>query len=107
MARQRHWVNRAKEGDSVFLTTTVLDFVHTFARDEPRSAMMKAILLECRRRRVVLHAFVVMPHHIHLAARMPDDLSFLRLKTLCPSARPTTKPSLEARGKRYCPMSRC
>ena len=75
MARQRHWVNRAKAGDSVFLTTTVLDFVHAFAREEPRTAMMDAILLECRRRRVVLHAFVVMPHHIHLVARMPEDLT--------------------------------
>lgn len=75
MVRQRHWVNRAKEGDCVFLTTTVLDFVHALAREEPRTAMMDAILLECRRRRVVLHAFVVMPHHIHLVARMPEDMA--------------------------------
>jgi putative transposase len=73
MVRQRHWVNRGGGGDCIFATTTVLDFVHAFVREEPRTAMHQTILGECRRMQAVLHAFVVMPHHIHLVVRMPQD----------------------------------
>ncbi|MBC8064415.1 MAG: hypothetical protein H7Y17_06275 [Chlorobia bacterium] len=41
MARQRHWVNRGAGGDCVFLTTTVLDFVHAFEKDQVRTAVPK------------------------------------------------------------------
>jgi hypothetical protein len=34
MPKQRHWVNRGEGGECVFITTTVLDFVHAFQRDE-------------------------------------------------------------------------
>ena len=57
MARQRHWVNRGEGGECVFLTTTVLDFVHAFEREEVRTVLAKAILRECRRSQVVLHVF--------------------------------------------------
>ena len=90
MARQRHWVNRGGPGDCIFATTTVLDFVHAFGRHEPRDAMRDAILSECRRSKAVLHAFVVMPHHIHLVVRMPADrgpASFMHRLKLSASAR--------------------
>jgi putative transposase len=96
MARQRHWVNRGGPGDCIFATTTVLDFVHAFAREEPRTAMREAIIAECRRSKAVLHAFVVMPHHVHLVARMPADrgpTSFMHRLKLCASA--NVRPLLE------------
>jgi putative transposase len=68
-------VNRGEGGECVFLTTTVLDFVHSFKREEPREAMVAAILLECRRRKVRLHAYVVMPHHIHLLLGLPSGMT--------------------------------
>jgi putative transposase len=40
--------------------------------------MVKAILRECRQNDVVLHAFLVMPHHIHLVARMPLEMKSSR-----------------------------
>ena len=90
MARQRHWVNRSVGGDCVFLTTTVLDFVLAFERYQVRTAMAQAILRECKRSRVTLHAFVVMPHHIQMVAGMPPDLpasAFMRnFKPRCSGA---------------------
>jgi putative transposase len=90
MPRQRHWVNRGEGGECVFITTTVLDFVHAFQRDEPRTAMTQTILRECKRAGVTLHAYVVMPHHIHLLARMPLSLTsskfMQRFKTSASSA---------------------
>jgi REP element-mobilizing transposase RayT len=75
MARQRHWVNRGEGGDCVFVTTTVLDFVHAFRREEPKDAMVRSILLECRRAQAKLHAYVAMPNHVHLLLRLPEGMT--------------------------------
>lgn len=86
MVRQRHWVNRGGAGDCIFATTTVLDFVHAFARDEPRTMLQQVILSECRRMKAVLHALV----DIHLVVRMPldrDSTSFMHQLKLRASAR--------------------
>lgn len=74
MSRPRHWINRGEGGDCVYMTTTVLDFVHAFAREEPRAAVVQTIRKECRRTKSKLHAYVVMPHHIHLLLRLPEGL---------------------------------
>jgi putative transposase len=37
--------------------------------------MVDAMLLECRRARVILHAYVVMPNHIHMLLRLPEGLT--------------------------------
>ena len=88
-------------GDCVFLTTTVLDFVLAFERYQVRTAMAKAILRECKRSQVRLPAFVVMPHHIHMVARMPTGLpasAFMRnFKPRCTNAvRPLLTPEERA-----------
>jgi putative transposase len=59
----------------VFITPTVLDFVQAFAREEPRSAMVDALRKECRRTRSRLYAYVVMPHHIHMLLRLPEQMT--------------------------------
>jgi len=47
VARYRHYVNSKEPGVTLFVTTTVLDFVHAFRRDEPRTAMARQIAREC------------------------------------------------------------
>lgn len=41
--RQRHWKNRGRRGDSVFITTTCLDFVHAFDRADIKDEMCRFI----------------------------------------------------------------
>ena len=66
MARYRHFVNPKEPGITVFATTTTLDFVHAFRRDEMKDEMVEMIYRECRDSRAMLHAYVVMIHHVHL-----------------------------------------
>jgi putative transposase len=73
--RQRHYVNPKEPGITVFISTTVLDFVHAFRRDEPRDAMVAFIAKHCRRDRAIMHAYVVMPHHVHLLIRLPETVT--------------------------------
>lgn len=73
MARYRHYRNNQEPSGTFFITTTVLDFVHAFRRDEVRNEMAVCMARECDRSRVALYAFVVMPHHVHRIARMPED----------------------------------
>jgi len=67
-------VNRGGGGECVFITATVLDFVHAFAREEPRDALVSVIKGECRRTGSRLHAYVVMPHHLHMVLNLPEKL---------------------------------
>lgn len=73
--RQRHWKNYGQPNDTVFLTTTVLDFVHAFKEPPIRDLMTACILGDCQQRQAALHAFVVMTHHVHLLTTLPSDLS--------------------------------
>ncbi len=88
MARYRHRLNFGENNQLVFLTTSVLSFALVFARDEMRNLMAASLLNDIAYYRAGLHAFVVMPHHIHLLARMPmgKDSSWLmnRLKSNSP-----------------------
>jgi REP element-mobilizing transposase RayT len=69
MARYRHYRNPKDLGVPLFITTTVLDFVHAFYSKEARDAMVFAIARECRILRATLYGYVVMPHHVHLLIR--------------------------------------
>ncbi len=74
MARYRHYRNPKQAGVPVFVTTTVLDFIHAFHREQVRDAMVFHLLRECRLQKAVLYGYVVMPHHLHLLLRpAPDD----------------------------------
>ena len=78
MARYRHYVNNKTPGISVFITSTVLDFVHAFKRAEMKDAMVDFVYAECRRSRTTLHAYVVMSHHIHLLVTLHGDMTVSR-----------------------------
>lgn len=67
----KHYQNLGEEGDVVFVTTTCLDFVHAFAEPKVRDLMAASLIDDCRRYATELHAFVVMPHHVHFIIRVP------------------------------------
>lgn len=75
MGAYKHFRNTNNPGVTIFVTTTVLDFVHAFRRDEMRDAMAYHLARECKLARVALYGFVVMPHHIHMVARLPERLT--------------------------------
>ncbi len=81
MGSYKHYRNNANPGATLFITTTVLDFVHAFRREEMREAMVQNLARQCKLAKVALHAYVVMPHHIHMLVRLPEALtgpSFMR-----------------------------
>src|SRR5262245_55028779 len=70
MSEYKHWKNHAKAGQTTFITTTCLDFVHALAPYKIRDLMVASMLEDCRRTESIVHAFVVMPHHLHLLAHL-------------------------------------
>ncbi|MFY9234776.1 MAG: transposase [Fimbriimonadaceae bacterium] len=74
MARYRHWENRGVPADTVFITSTVLDWVRAFDRPDIKDAVARHILAHCRRTKSNLSAFVVMSHHVHLLLRLSKDV---------------------------------
>ncbi|MFI5386223.1 MAG: transposase, partial [Fimbriimonadales bacterium] len=75
MSAYKHYRNNSEAGATLFITTTVLDFVHAFRREEMRDAMGYHLARECKLAGVVLYGFVVMPHHIHMVIRLAPDLT--------------------------------
>ena len=73
--RQRHFVNPTEPGITVFLTTTVLDFVQAFRRPEMKDLLRDLMYRECRLARVKLHAFVIMSHHTHLLLTLHPSMA--------------------------------
>ncbi len=71
--RPHRWVNPRDDESTVFITTTSLDFVTAFARPEMRELASLSLLRDCQRYDAKLHAFVVMPHHLHLLATAPSS----------------------------------
>jgi REP element-mobilizing transposase RayT len=67
----KHYRNQAESG-IVFCTFTVLDFVHAFANERIASLMAASLLDDCMAYRANLFAFVVMPHHVHFLAALPE-----------------------------------
>jgi putative transposase len=71
----KHYRNSKEPGVPLFVTTTVLDFVHAFRRPEIRDAMVRLLASECRRMQAALYGYAVMPHHLHLLVRPRDDMN--------------------------------
>src|SRR5688572_8615186 len=70
----KHWQNRGQPGEIIIATTTVLDFVPAF-KDPERAELMTDLLFQsCALYGAHLHAFVVMPEHLHLLLRLPPAM---------------------------------
>jgi REP element-mobilizing transposase RayT len=69
----------------VFVTATCLDFCHAFRRAEMRTRMARRLVSDHLHYGAELHAYVVMPHHVHFVTRVPAerDISWFvqRVKT--------------------------
>lgn len=99
VARKRHWVN-SESARLVFCTTTVLDFAHVFADFRLRSLMAASLLSDLRHYGATLHAYVVMSHHVHFVAHLPEDLTMSKLMDRVKSnAARRIMPRLSARQK--------
>jgi REP element-mobilizing transposase RayT len=87
--RQKRYVNRVQPGETGFFTTTLLDFVRAFERPELKDAMVRSLLVDLQDAGCKLRAFVVMSHHIHFVATLPEGLdgSALMCKVKSNSAR--------------------
>jgi len=68
----KHYQNQIEHGIA-FCTTTVLDFVPFFAKPQVVDLMVASLLDDCACYAAKLYAFVVMPHHVHLLAQVPDE----------------------------------
>ncbi len=73
MARYRHYKNFGVGGDTVFVTTTCLDFAHLLKRDEIKDRVVERLWSDHRHYGAVLHAYVVMSNHIHFVSRLPPE----------------------------------
>src|SRR5688572_16848997 len=73
--RPHRWVNSKRDGATAFVTTTCLDFVHAFGREEMRDLAVRLLVRDARKYGAVLHAYVVMPHHLHFLTTCPEDKS--------------------------------
>jgi len=85
MTRYRHYRNFGVGGDTVFITTTCLDFAYLLQRAEMRDRMVERLWSDCAHYSAVLHAYVVMSNHIHFVTRLPEGRAsgwfMQRLKT--------------------------
>jgi REP element-mobilizing transposase RayT len=68
MARYRHYQNRGGPNDTIFATTTALDFAHVLRRPEMKTLMVEIIVDIHKRYHATLHAYVVMNNHFHLVS---------------------------------------
>ena len=75
MARYRHFKNYGEPGATVFLTTTVHDFVPVFRVPELAVRMQELLLDSCAHYGATLDAFVIMPEHIHFICRLSEKTS--------------------------------
>lgn len=57
------------------MTTTALDFAHVFRDPAHRDLMAASMVEDFRRTESFLHAFVVMPHHVHFLATLGEGIS--------------------------------
>ena len=56
----------------MFATTTCLAFAHLFAREEMRERLLAKLTDDVLFYGATIHAFCVMPHHLHVVARAPE-----------------------------------
>ena len=65
----------SEPGEWVFVTSTVLGWVPVFKDPRVADTMAAAIIDDCRHEGVTVHAFVVMPEHIHAIISLPQSLN--------------------------------
>jgi len=69
----KHYKNSPVLNRCFFVTTTCLNFAHCFESDQAKNIMSASLLDDVRHYGAILHAFVVMGHHIHFLAYPPEE----------------------------------
>src|SRR5687767_1978609 len=69
------WKNLPEGGHTMFVSTTILGFVPIFKDERTADTMAGAIIADCKHEGARLHAFVVMPEHIHLLMQVPQNMT--------------------------------
>ncbi len=65
------WRNCQEPGTMFFVTTTVLGYVPALKAPQVREQLLQILVDDCRFFGVVLHAYCIMDHHVHLVLRAP------------------------------------
>ncbi|NUL83339.1 MAG: transposase [Armatimonadetes bacterium] len=68
----KHWRNSPSQGGTFFVTTTCLDFAELFRRDEMKDRLQSRLFSDCAHYGAILHAFVIMAHHLHMLLQVPE-----------------------------------
>jgi putative transposase len=71
----KHYRNGNEPGTSMFITSTIIDFVMVFAEHQNADLMAASLLSDLRHYKAELYAFVVMGHHIHLLVVPHEDMT--------------------------------
>lgn len=69
------WKNLAEAGETMFVSTTMLGFTPVFVDPRVADTMAAAIYDDYAFEGASLHAFVVMPEHLHLLLTVPTTLT--------------------------------
>lgn len=70
----KRWKNYGMPGETVFVTTTVLDFVPAFSSKCAKDAMVEELVAQHLASGAILHAYVIMSTHIHFLTKLPIDM---------------------------------
>lgn len=107
MPEYKHWVNRQDPERLMFVTTTCLNFAKLLQREEMRDRLCCRLARDIQFYGAKLHAFCVMPHHLHLIVQAPgsNSMSWLMQRFKSNSAKDLlpllTKAELESMGEEY------
>jgi len=75
MPEYKHWANRQDEQRTMFVTTTCRGFAHLLGRETTREKLTAKLADDVDYYNAKLHAFCIMPHHLHLVIQSPPGKS--------------------------------
>jgi putative transposase len=75
LGEYKQWRNTTIGGQVAFVSTTVLGFAPVLQTPALAKKVVEMLANDCRFFQVALHDFVVMPEHMHLFVKLPEDLT--------------------------------
>jgi len=59
--------------DTYFFTATINSWRRLLEKDSRKEIIIESLKYCCKQKRILLHAFVIMPNHIHLLLTLQGD----------------------------------
>jgi len=75
----KHWANVGEKHDLCFVTTTIEDFIPIFTIPDNARIIVSNLAFYRKRHGFLLHAYVVMPEHIHILLQLMGRIDLQRL----------------------------